>query len=84
MGDELTRYQKDLIRMWDSLRTEVFKGVRTCAGVLCSKCPFDHATCSTDDGKIWYASGESRVNVTFPYVVPDKPERVYRNKEATK
>ena len=35
----------------------------------------------TDDGEIWYASKESRVNVTFPYVVPDKPERIYRNKE---
>ena len=35
----------------------------------------------TDDGEIWYTSGDSRVNVTFPYVVPDKPEHVYRNKE---
>ena len=35
----------------------------------------------TDDGDIWYTSGDSRVNVTFPYVVPDKPEYVYRNKE---
>lgn len=35
----------------------------------------------TDDGKIWYTSKDSRVNVTFPYVVPDKPEYVYRNKE---
>lgn len=36
----------------------------------------------TDDGEVWYTSGDSRVNVTFPYVVPDKPEYVYRNKEA--
>lgn len=35
----------------------------------------------TDDGKVWYTCKDSRVNVTFPYVVPDKPERVYRNKE---
>jgi len=35
----------------------------------------------TDDGEIWYTSGDSRVNVAFPYVVPDKPEHVYRNKE---
>lgn len=35
----------------------------------------------TDDGEIWYTCGDSKVNVTFPYVVPDKPERVYRNKE---
>jgi len=34
----------------------------------------------TDDGKAWYTCGDSKVNVTFPYVVPDKPEYVYRNK----
>ena len=35
----------------------------------------------TDDGETWYTCRDSRVNVTFPYVVPDKPERVYSNKE---
>lgn len=35
----------------------------------------------TDDGEIWYTCKDSSVNVTFPYVVPDKPEYVYRNKE---
>ena len=35
----------------------------------------------TDDGETWYTCRDSRVNVTFPYVVPDKPEYVYRNKE---
>ena len=35
----------------------------------------------TDDGEVWYGCGDSRVNVTFPYVVPDEPECVYRNKE---
>ena len=35
----------------------------------------------TDDGEVWYTSRDSRVDVTFPYVVPDKPEYVYRNKE---
>lgn len=35
----------------------------------------------TDDGEVWYASGDSRVEVTFPYVVPLEPERVYRNKK---
>lgn len=38
----------------------------------------------TDDGEIWYESKDSRVDVTFPYVVPDKPEYVYRNKEKSK
>ena len=35
----------------------------------------------TDDGEVWYTCRDSRVNVTFPYAVPDKPECVYRNKE---
>jgi len=35
----------------------------------------------TDDGEVWYTSRDSRVNVTFPYVVPDKPEYVYKNKD---
>jgi len=35
----------------------------------------------TDDGEIWYTCKDSRVNITFPYTVPDKPEYVYRNKE---
>ena len=36
----------------------------------------------TDDGKVWYTCRDSRVDVTFPYSVPDKPEYVYRNKKA--
>lgn len=35
----------------------------------------------SDDGEIWYTCKDSRVNITFPYVVPDKPEYIYRNKE---
>ena len=35
----------------------------------------------TDDGEVWYTCGDSKVNISFPYVVPDKPEYVYRNKE---
>ena len=35
----------------------------------------------TDDGEVWYTCKDSKVNVTFPYVVPDKPEEIYRNKE---
>ena len=36
----------------------------------------------TDDGEVWYTCKDSRVNVSFPYVVPDKPEYIYRNKES--
>jgi len=35
----------------------------------------------TDDGEVWYTCKDSSVNITFPYVVPDKPEYVYRNKK---
>ena len=35
----------------------------------------------TDDGELWYTCKDSRVDATFPYAVPDKPEYVYRNKE---
>lgn len=35
----------------------------------------------TDDGAAWYTCSDSRVNVTFPYKVPDKPEYVYGDKE---
>ena len=30
----------------------------------------------SDDGKSWFQSGQSRVEVTFPYTVPDEPEKV--------
>ena len=30
----------------------------------------------TDDGEIWYRCKDSKVNVTFPYAVPDKPEDI--------
>lgn len=35
----------------------------------------------TDDGgKIWYGSRDSWVDITFPYIVPDRPEEVYLNR----
>ena len=34
-----------------------------------------------DNGVTWYTCKDSRVDITFPYVVPDKPEYVYKNKE---
>lgn len=35
----------------------------------------------TDDGGgIWYTNKDSRIEITFPYVVPDSPEKVYLNK----
>ena len=34
----------------------------------------------TDDGEVWYGNKDSCVEVTFPYIVPDEPEKVYLNK----
>ena len=34
-------YQENVIRLWDSLRTE-HKGEKDCAGVGCSDCPLDN------------------------------------------
>ena len=34
----------------------------------------------TDDGVVWYTSKDSRIEITFPYIVPDEPEEVYLNK----
>lgn len=38
-----------------------------------------HGKIFTDDGEIWYANGNSHVEISFPYTVPDEPERVYLN-----
>lgn len=35
------KYQKELIRMWDSIRSDDCKGKSNCDGVDCKKCPFD-------------------------------------------
>lgn len=34
-----------------------------------------------DEGKTWYTSKDSHVEISFPYTVPDKPEYIYLNKE---
>lgn len=41
-------YEQNLIRLWDSLRTE-YKGSRTCAGVNCHDCPLN-LLCNLDIG----------------------------------
>lgn len=37
-------YRENLIRMWDSLRTE-YKGKRNCDGIECNNCPFNGKVC---------------------------------------
>ena len=46
--ENMTEYQKNLVRMWDSIRTDDDnKGKLTCAGTLCIECPLEKV-CSTD------------------------------------
>lgn len=33
-------YKKELVRMWDSVRDDKFKGRNNCEGVICSECQF--------------------------------------------
>lgn len=40
-------YQRDLIRMFDSLRNEC-KGKKNCGGINCRDCPFDRKVCNAD------------------------------------
>lgn len=36
---------------------------------------------SDDGGETWYTNKDSRVYIEFPYVVPDKPECIFVDKE---
>lgn len=40
-------FQRDLIRMFDSLRNEC-KGEKNCEGINCRDCPFDRKVCNAD------------------------------------
>ena len=40
-----------------------------------------HGKIFTDDGgKTWYSNKDSHIEINFPYIVPDEPEKVYLNK----
>lgn len=41
---EMTQYQKDLVRMWNSLEGHK-KGSTECIGVSCRDCPLDNNVC---------------------------------------
>lgn len=50
---EMTQFQRDLVRMWDSVRTH-HKGNIKCLGVSCDKCPLVSHVCGTH-GTTFYA-----------------------------
>lgn len=45
MMDERT-YKKEIVRMWDSIRDDGYKGIESCSGVNdCDKCPLYNIGC---------------------------------------
>ena len=49
-------YQRNIVRMFDSLRTE-YKGKRNCDGIECNNCPFNGKVCNV--GKLLFSSFEA-------------------------
>lgn len=49
---EMTQYQKDVVRMWDSMREE-YKGEPRCITVDCKVCPL-YECCCRKDGNITF------------------------------
>ena len=46
-------YQKELVRMFDSLRDDKFKGETHCRGIECIYCPLYHKACNAVDGGVY-------------------------------
>ena len=45
MMDEKT-YKKEIVRMWDSIRDDEYKGIESCSGVTyCDVCPLYNIGC---------------------------------------
>ncbi len=44
MLDEKT-FKKELVRMWDSLRSDRYKGYCSCSGLSCNRCPLYKIGC---------------------------------------
>lgn len=54
----------------------VFKDVDA-EGNIVSCHDIDGIICSDNGGITWFTTAEYRKSVTFPYAVPDKPEKIY-------
>ena len=71
---------------WNTIK-EGFEQNELCSAVF--RYNKDNSTAHYMDGKIfsndggisWYTNKESHINITFPFIVPDEPERVYLDKE---
>lgn len=71
---------------WNTIR-DGFEQNELCSAVF--RYNKDNSTAHYMDGKIfsndggisWYTNKESHINITFPFIVPDEPEKVYLDKE---
>ena len=71
---------------WNTIK-EGFEQNELCSAVF--RYNKDNSTAHYMDGKVfsndggisWYTNKESHINITFPFIVPDEPERVYLDKE---
>lgn len=59
--ENMTEYQKNLVRMWDSLRTKS-KGNHSCLSATCTQCPFDGVACC-DYGAIKLFNAEKAIEI---------------------
>ena len=74
--ENMTEYQKNLVRMWDSLRNE-YKGVPTCITVSCGVCPLQDCCCG-DNGNISFNS-EKAIEIVTQWA-KDHPILTYEQK----
>ena len=71
---------------WNTIK-EGFEQNELCSSVF--RYNKDNSTAHYIDGKVfsndggisWYTNKESHINITFPFIVPDEPEKVYLDKE---
>lgn len=54
MNKQMTQFQKDLVRMWDSLRNK-HKGTPSCITISCGTCPLQNCCCG-NNGNISFNS----------------------------
>ena len=60
--EKMTEFQKNLVRMWDSLR-DTHKNAPTCGDVNCDACPLDEC-CFGNNGNITFNSEKAIEIVT--------------------
>lgn len=70
---------------WDNIDSDTWQNKR-CSSVFKDSeddqaYDIDGKVFSDDGGKTWFRCKDSHVNVTFPYMPPEKPEHVILNEE---